>query len=69
MKVLGRKNQDAVQNRAQDILDTLKNYRDKLELDDYGFIQAQVASIVKLTHSSNEYLEWLRIQVDKAMEK
>lgn len=68
MKVLERINQDAVQNRAQDVLDTLKKYRTQLELDDYGFIQAQLASIVKLTHSQGEYLEWLQKQVNKAME-
>ena len=68
MEVLGRISQDAIQNRAQDILDTLRKYCVKLELDDYGFIQAQVAAIVKLTHSREEYLEWLRKQVDKATE-
>lgn len=69
MKVLSRFTQDGIQNRVQDVLDTLKKYGVHMDIDDYGFIQSNLASIVKMTHSKDEYLEWLQKQVEKAFEK
>ena len=67
MKILGRMSQDGIQNRVQDILDTLKKYCADLNVDDYGSILSNLSSIVKLTHSREEYLDWLMEQVEKSV--
>ena len=43
MKILGRMSQDGIQNRVQDILDTLKKYCADLNVDDYGSILSNLS--------------------------
>lgn len=65
MKVLSKKAQIKLQETVQSTLDILGTYLWDFDIKDSGRILDNLSRIIKLTHSSEDYLVWLKEQVDK----